>query len=171
MSKRQKNLDYNPWIELTARWFLGAVFLYASYPKIVNPDHFAKIVYGYYLFPDAAINLIAIVLPFLEFFGAVALILGVYPRSAALLLNGLILAFIIVLSINLWQGKQFDCGCFSFEETGYTYTAGQLLVRDTVLFFLGLLVLLFGQERKGCLWQTGGLFKTIHPRPLRNVSP
>ena len=51
----------NSWLELAARWFLGMIFLYASYHKIAAPAQFAKIIYGYYLFPDISINIIAIV--------------------------------------------------------------------------------------------------------------
>ena len=153
----------NSWLELAARWFLGMIFLYASYHKIAAPAQFAKIIYGYYLFPDISINIIAIVLPFLELFSGLALILGIYPRSAALITNGMLLGFIIALSINLIRGQQFDCGCFSFGEGGHTYTVGQLLVRDIVFFVLGLQVLLFGNYRRWCLRQSGNILKNIAP--------
>jgi putative oxidoreductase len=153
----------NSWLELAARWFLGMIFLYASYHKIAAPAQFAKIIYGYYLFPDISINIIAIVLPFLELFSGLALILGIYPRSAALITNGMLLGFIIALSINLIRGQQFDCGCFPFGEGGHTYTVGQLLVRDIVFFVLGLQVLLFDSNRRWCLRQSGNiLMKNQH---------
>ena len=60
-----KSILQNSWIELAARWILGLTFIYASYSKILAPADFAKIVYGYNLFPNGAINLIAIVLPFI----------------------------------------------------------------------------------------------------------
>ncbi len=50
--------------------FLGAVFLYACFSKIVHPDQFAKIVFGYGLFPDFSINLIAVLIPWMELFAA-----------------------------------------------------------------------------------------------------
>ncbi|MBW1828888.1 MAG: DoxX family membrane protein [Deltaproteobacteria bacterium] len=77
---------------MIVRWLLGALFLVACYQKIIEPAHFAKIIYGYYLFPDAAINLIAIILPYVELFSGMALILGIYPRSAALIINAMLLA-------------------------------------------------------------------------------
>lgn len=156
-----KKISNNSWLELSVRWFLGIIFLYASYYKIVSPSHFAKIIYGYYLFPDIFINIIAIVLPFLELFSGLALILGIYPRSAAVIINGMLLGFIIALSINLIRGQQFDCGCFSFGESGHTYTVGQLLVRDIVFFVLGLHVLFFDHYRRWCLRQSGNILKNI----------
>ena len=68
---------HSTWIELVLRWILGVTFLYASLYKIIEPAQFAKIIYGYYLFPDISINLIAIILPFVEFFTGLFLILGI----------------------------------------------------------------------------------------------
>ena len=163
MSGKLKKFYYNSWSELCLRWFLGMLFIYASIHKIYTPAHFAKIIYGYYLFPDASINIIAIVLPFIELVAGLAMILGIYPRSAATVINGLLLCFIVLISINLIRGQQFDCGCFSVGETGYTYTPGQLLVRDLVLFPLGLQVMFFDSRRKWCVRQTGNLFKNLFP--------
>jgi len=143
------------------RWILGILFVLASYHKIASPAHFAKIIYGYYLFPDFSINIIAIILPFLELFTGLALIFGVYPRSAALMINVMVLSFIMALSINLIRGQQFDCGCFSFGETGYEYPSGQLLIRDVICFVLGLHVMFYKGRRQWCLRQTGNILKNI----------
>ena len=142
------------------RWILGIIFLYGSYHKIMGPAQFAKIVYGYNLFPAATINLIAIVLPFVELFSGLALILGIYPRSAALTINIMLLGFMIAISINLIRGWEFDCGCFSFGKGGHTLSALQLLVRDIFCFFLGLQVCVFSKNRKWVLLSTGGILKT-----------
>ncbi|MFC1489202.1 MauE/DoxX family redox-associated membrane protein [Thermodesulfobacteriota bacterium] len=163
MKSSREIIFFNSWIELIFRWVLGVSFIYASCNKIIDPEHFTKIIYGYYLFPGYSINLIAIVLPFFELFSGLFLILGVYPRSAALIINGMLLAFIIAVSINLVRGQQFDCGCFSFDDVGYTYSALQLLVRDVIFFILGTQVLFYGRRRKWCIRQTGGLLKTISP--------
>lgn len=152
-----KKLLNNSWLEFGVRWFIGLIFLYACYHKILAPAHFAKIIYGYYLFPGFSINLIAIVLPFIELIAGLAMILGIYPRSAVLIINGMLLLFIVALSINLIRGIQFDCGCFSFGEAGYTYSAWQLLIRDVVFFVGGLQVLFFPKRRKLCLRQTGNI--------------
>ena len=156
-----QKLIKNSWIELAVRWFLGVTFISVSYHKIIEPAHFAKIIYGYYLFPDFSINLIAIVLPFLEFFTGLALILGIYPRSAILSILCMLSAFIIAISINLLRGMEFDCGCFSFGEAGYTYSAWQLLIRDIFYFVLGFHVLFFDQYRRLCLRQSGSFLKNI----------
>ena len=146
-----KNLIENSWIELAARWVLGLTFIYASYHKILAPADFAKIVYGYALFPNEAINLIAIVLPFIELVGGLALILGIYPRSSVLIINGMLIGFFVVLSFNLIRGHEFDCGCFSAGEAGYFSSSESTLVRDIIYLLLGLQIFLFGGIRKACI--------------------
>jgi uncharacterized membrane protein YphA (DoxX/SURF4 family) len=143
------NILENSWFELAARWILGLTFIYASYDKILAPADFAKIVYGYDLFPSQIINLIAIVLPFVELVAGLALILGIYPRSAVLIINAMLIAFVIVLSINLIRGHEFNCGCFSVQDAGAFSSAGSTLVRDIVYLPLGLHIFLFNGIRKG----------------------
>ena len=130
-------------------------FIYASYSKILAPADFAKIIYGYDLFPAALINLIAIIVPFLELVVALALFLGVYPRSAALIVNALLVAFILLISINLIRGHEFNCGCFAFESAGNQVSSSSTIIRDFIYLALGLHVYLYNQPRKWCLRQTG----------------
>jgi len=141
----------NRWVELAARWILGLTFIYASYSKILAPADFAKIVYGYELFPNAVINPIAIILPYIELVAGLALILGIYPRSAALIINAMLVAFIIVLSINLIRGHEFDCGCFSVKKAGFLSSSEPMLVRDFIYLILGMQIFFFRGIRKGCV--------------------
>ena len=108
---------------------------------------FAKVIYGYNLFPEFLINLIAIILPFVELISGLSLVLGIYPRSAALIINGLLLAFIFILSVNIIRGHEFDCGCFSANKTGSPIL---MVARDVFYLILGLQVFLFNGIRKGC---------------------
>ena len=154
MNKHLKRLFDNSRIELAARWILGITFIYASFHKIIAPADFAKILYGYDLFPGVLINLITVVLPFVELFSGLALILGIYPRSAALIVNGMLLSFIIALSINLVRGHEFDCGCFSSGQTGHTSSVELMLVQDIIYFVMGLQVFLYGKRRRACIFRS-----------------
>jgi putative oxidoreductase len=142
----------NSWIELAVRWILGLTFIYASFHKIIAPAEFAKIVYGYDLFPAVFINLIAIIIPFLELVAGLALVIGLYPRSAAIIVNALLMAYIIVLTINLIRGHEFDCGCFASGQSGRIDSPVLMLVRDSIYFILGMPVILFRGIRKMCLF-------------------
>lgn len=141
----------NSWIELAARWILGLTFIYASFHKILSPGEFARIVYGYDLFPYVLINLIAIIIPFLELVAGLALIIGFYPRAAAIIINGLLLSFMLALTINLIRGHEFDCGCFSAGQSGDAGSSKTTLVRDVIYFVLGIQIILFEGRRKARL--------------------
>ncbi len=148
MNNSLENILGNSWIELAARWLLGATFIYASYSKILAPAVFAKIIYGYDLFPGVLINLIAIIIPFVELVAGLALIMGFYPRSTALVINAMLLTFIISLSINIIRGHEFDCGCFAINAGNQSTFSGPLLIRDLIYFALGIYVFFFKNLRR-----------------------
>jgi uncharacterized membrane protein YphA (DoxX/SURF4 family) len=137
LSKMVQKLLCNQWLELATRLLLGVTFVYASYHKILAPAEFAKIVYGYGLFPHETINLIAIIIPFIELISGIALITGICTRSAALILVGMLLAFIIAMSINVIRGHEFDCGCFSADTSQASNSAWYTLGRNIILLMLG----------------------------------
>jgi len=130
---------------------IGIIFVYASIHKIADPAAFAKIIYGYYLFPYLSINLIAIILPFLEFYSGIFLLLGIYPRSATAIIIGLLFGFITAISINLLRGHEFDCGCFSFNGSDSKVASIQLLVRDIFYFVFSLYIIFFKGQRRLCV--------------------
>ncbi len=151
MNKLIKTFYDSHWIELAARWILGATFVFASYNKILAPAAFAKIIYGYDLFPAVLINLIAIIVPFLELVAGLALIVGFFPRSAALIVNAMLLVFITALSINLIRGHEFDCGCFSIGSDTQETFVGPLIFRDFLILAVGIYVFLYRNPRKLCI--------------------
>lgn len=150
MNNWRQSIKNNGWIELAARWILGLTFIYASFHKIVSPADFAKIVYGYDLFPEISINLIAIVIPFLELVIGLALIIGIYPRSAAIIISGLLLAFIAASAINLIRGHEFNCGCFFSGQSGYASSPKVTIARDIIYFIFGMQIVLFKGNRRSC---------------------
>ena len=137
----------NKYFELGSRWVLGLIFLYASFHKITDPAAFAKIIYGYGLFPNLSINIFAIALPYIELFAGVFLIIGILPRTSAVIINSMLLSFIIAISINLARGWEFNCGCFSSGNPEHHSSAQFLLLRDILYFSLGILVIFFKEKR------------------------
>ena len=139
----------NGWLDLGLRWLLGGLFVMASVHKIMDPAAFAKIVYGYGLFPAATINLIAIIVPFIELTAGLALMIGVYPRAAALILSAMLLVFILIIGINTLRGHVFDCGCFATSEAAlWENHPGWMLGRDAVLLLIGGHVAAFRGRRR-----------------------
>jgi hypothetical protein len=126
LNNSRPNILSNSWIELAARWFLGATFIYASYSKILAPAVFAKIIYGYELFPAMLINLFAILLPFVELIA-------------------------VSLSINNIRGHEFDCGCFAIGADSQSTFSGPLLIRDVIYVALGVYVFFYRNSRRLCM--------------------
>ncbi|MBN1355331.1 DoxX family membrane protein [bacterium] len=106
-------MNFRSVIELGCRWFIGLIFVYASVHKIMDPCQMASDIYHYRMLPGVLINLIAIVLPYMELVLGLSLIAGFLPRGAAFGLVAILSVFVIVLTINLIRGIDFTCGCFS----------------------------------------------------------
>ena len=143
-------------VELTVRQLLGMIFIYACFHKIADPSGFAKIIYGYGMFPNISVNLIAIVVPFIELTTGMALITGIYPKSAALITNGLVVSFIIALSVNLIRGHEFDCGCFS-GKSATPESAWISLIRNIGLLGMGVFIYRYPHSRRFCLLSSGNV--------------
>lgn len=101
-----------------ARWILGVVFIYACIHKILDPAAFARAVYLYQILPDGLVNLVALVLPWVELFLGVLLVIGIWMPGAAVLSTLLFMVFMGVLSYNLARGLDIGCGCFSTSPAG-----------------------------------------------------
>jgi uncharacterized membrane protein YphA (DoxX/SURF4 family) len=135
----------HPGTGLAARLILGAIFLYASIDKIAHPDRFALAVYNYQLLPEAAVNLLALWLPWLELVSGVLLIVGIWIRGSLAVLTGLILVFLGALGFNLARGLDISCGCFSTEAV-HPLTILTLL-RDSLFLLLALYLFWLHQVR------------------------
>ncbi|MCK5350272.1 MAG: DoxX family membrane protein [Desulfobacula sp.] len=130
--------NYIPALAFIIKLVLGITFIYAAYHKIADPAGFARILYGYAIFPGFSINILAITLPFVELTVGFSLILGLFPRSALLIINALLSGFILLIGFNLLRGHQFDCGCFAFSSQNQTSSNIFLLIRDLLLLGSGI---------------------------------
>ncbi|WP_457553120.1 MauE/DoxX family redox-associated membrane protein [Desulfobacula sp.] len=135
-----KNKILSVWIVII-KLVLGMTFIYASYHKIADPAGFARILYGYAIFPKFCINILAITIPFVEFIAGFSLVLGLFSRSALLIIISLLLGFILVIGFNLLRGHQFDCGCFVFSSQNQAISNVFLLIRDILFLFAGMYLL------------------------------
>jgi uncharacterized membrane protein YphA (DoxX/SURF4 family) len=108
----------HPWLTVRVQIALGAIFVVAALPKIADPPSFAHMIYNYRLVPGLAVNALALVMPWVELLAGLALILGVWPREAAMLAGLLLLVFIVAIGINLARGHAVDCGCFDVRSAG-----------------------------------------------------
>ena len=111
----------SPWLTVRVQIALGAIFVAASIPKLIDPPSFAHMIYNYRLVPGFALNAIALAMPWLEMLCGLALILGVWRRSAATIIGAMLIAFIIAISINLSRDNAVNCGCFDMTSANKTH--------------------------------------------------
>jgi len=117
------------------------VFVVAALPKIADPPAFAHMIYNYRLLPGGLVNVLALVLPWVELFAGLALILGVWKKEAAVVAAVLLLVFIVAIGINLARGHAVDCGCFDVRSAVKSREELLAEMKWVLLRDLGLLLL------------------------------
>ena len=132
---------------LLSRLILGAVFIYASLDKIMNPDDFAKAIGNYHVLPFGLENLLALVLPWVELLTGLCLIIGVMVDGATVLIILMNIVFIFAISQALARGISIECGCFSVSSEGGDNIGLQTIIRD-IGYLLLAYVVYYRQERK-----------------------
>jgi putative oxidoreductase len=115
---RRVPLDARSIATLLARWVIGAVFVAAALPKIVDPASFAVDIDNYRMLPERAAELLAVALPVAELVIAAALITGIHARGAAIAAAGMLSVFALGMAQAMARGIDLECGCFgSATET------------------------------------------------------
>jgi putative oxidoreductase len=130
---------------LLFRLIVGVVFIYASVYKIIEPEQFAKSITYYKALPVAVVNIMAVVMPWLELFTGAMLVFGVFSKSNAFIIAIMLFIFIIAVSQALARGIDISCGCFR-AEGGERIGAG-LLIRDVIYFLMCLQIMRFDSRR------------------------
>ena len=122
-----------------ARIAVAAVFLGACLAKIRDPELFALAVNRYRILPGEFVNLVAIVLPWIELTSGLAVLAAPARLRAAgaLIIAGMLTVFTIAISLNLLRGIEASCGCFSTRADA-AVSDGWNLVRNGALIWLAL---------------------------------
>lgn len=144
MSGALRRVVSNRYFILGLRLVLGGVFIYASVYKIAEPADFAKSIYNYRMMPEATVNLMAIVLPWMELVCGVLIIVGPLMRGSALLIGLMLLVFVVAIGTALLRGLDISCGCFKVGEAGGRLVGLKTLIEDALMLVAVGLILAFG---------------------------
>ena len=131
----------HPWLTVRTQIALGTFFIIAALPKLADPPAFAHMIYNYRILPGTLVNASALVMPWAELLAGIALVLGIWRRTAALLVGALLAVFIVAISVNLLRGNAIDCGCFDVAEAGKSVAERLHDMRMVVVRDVGMLLL------------------------------
>lgn len=107
-----KKIINQPIFSLVLRLLVGCVFIVAGVGKIADTNHFAKEITNYNLLPLESINLIALVMPWLELCSGLLLIFGVRLKANSVLISAMLIVFILAAISAIARGLDINCGCF-----------------------------------------------------------
>ncbi|MBI5711762.1 MAG: DoxX family membrane protein [Candidatus Eisenbacteria bacterium] len=110
---------------------IGVVLLASSLAKLGDLRTFATQIGHYHLVPLAAVNLMAMTLPWVELTAGLALVVGVWPRSAAWTALAMMLVFTVAIGTAMARGLDFECGCFG---TADATRVGAVKLGENLLF-------------------------------------
>jgi len=133
-----------PWLAAAARLLLGAVLVVAGALKIPDPAAAVRAVRAYRLLPEGLVGPVAFGLPVLEIAIGLALLAGVFVRTAALATAVLMVVFVLAVGSAWARGLQIDCGCFG---GGGEVAAGRTAYPGEVARDVGLLLVALALAR------------------------
>jgi uncharacterized membrane protein YphA (DoxX/SURF4 family) len=156
----------HPWLTIRVQLALGAIFVMAALPKIADPPSFAHMIYNYRILPAGLINISSLVLPWVELFCGLALILGVWRKPALAIIALLLVVFIAAISFNLARGNAIDCGCFNVSLANRTVEQRLGDMRIDILRDIGMLLMV-----AQVWWGITRSSSEAQPAPPREPSP
>ena len=134
----------NKYLLTIIRLFLGFIFVYAAITKISDAEEFSLAIYNYKLLPLAFVNILAIILPWIELCAGILLIFGISVKENSAIIFGLLIIFIIAVTISLFRGLDISCGCFGTVEGS---KVGLLKILENIgLLVLSILLLKFDSK-------------------------
>ena len=136
-----KQILNNKYLLLLIRVVLGFVFIYAAVTKISDLNGFSQAIYNYKLLPLFLVNILAIILPWVELSAGLLLVFGVSVKENSAIISGLLVIFIIAVLISLFRGLDIECGCFGTidgAKVGF-----QKILENIGLLILGFILIKF----------------------------
>ncbi len=121
------------------RFILGSILIVAGTLKIADPKGFLTGIGSFGMFSESLAYIIALSLPWLEFWTGLALVSKRADGGALIVTLFLMSAFIALLALSWARGVDITCGCFGTllpADSSYRYLLGRNLL---ILIAAGLL--------------------------------
>ncbi len=125
-------------LELLVAWVVGIYFIYAAWGKIEDPAKFAANIKLYKMSPLWVVHAQALLMPWWELAGGLALLVQPWRRAGAVIVGLLLVIFIAAISWALAHGLNIECGCTKDASKVGT----PLLIKD-IAMLVGMYAILF----------------------------
>jgi uncharacterized membrane protein YphA (DoxX/SURF4 family) len=136
-----KSFFSNKILILLVRVFLGGLFIVSGLDKIVDAQAFAISILNYKIVGTTLATLTATILPSLELLCGLSLILGLYPRTSALLIVMMLVGFTVLVASALFRGLDISCGCFT-QDGNASKIGYQKILENGGMILLGVWLVL-----------------------------
>ena len=118
------------------RIYLALVFIISGLDKINDLASFSQSIENYRLFPIQIINILAIIIPWIELVSGAILFLGLYIKENSLIISTLLLVFTMAIISAILRNLDIDCGCqgtFDGQKVGLLK-----VIENTSLLIVGI---------------------------------
>lgn len=139
-----KKILGHPLLILAARLFVGIVFVFFAIGKIEDPAGFARSIANYNIMPDFSINIMALILPWIELLCGLCFIAGIWLRASGILTATMLIVFITAILIAMSNGLSIDCGCSTSNAQAVGW---KKVFEDTLWLAATVLIILFPSEK------------------------
>ncbi len=133
---------------IVCRLAVGGLLGLAAFYKLQDPQSFAFAIKAYKILPRHLVHVSAFAIPWLEALVAIALVIGLWTRAAAMLASLLLASFLYALASVMIRDLHVDCSCFGDavvlcpEQPGWCHIA-----QDSILLILSAMVVIWGPGR------------------------
>lgn len=166
MKELIKSFFYGNMLTAIIRILLGLLFIYSGFFKIIDLENFSRIMFQYDIAPEVLVPYGTIFFSFLEFILGILLLFGYKIRAAGLMSVFLMLFFIVIISINIYRGNKFDCGCFELSRFGISEEIGSsVIIRDVIFAVLSYIVI----RAKKQLLSVENFIEKLNLRHISNI--
>ncbi len=149
------NRESNPHIMFFLRIWIGLIFAYAGFSKLMEPiENFRGMLAEYQVIPYSFLTIVSLTVPWMEFLFGIFMLLGFILPLTSAALAFLCLCFLLVIgsSSMLLDNAGSNCGCFG--QNGPIHLAvWQVFIMDFINLIIAGKIFL----QKKALWSLDGL--------------
>jgi len=126
------------------RLYVALVFILSGLDKINDLAAFSDAIENYRLLPLELVNIVAIIIPWIEVVTGAMLLLGVFIKENSIIIFSILSIFTIAIFLAVLKGLNINCGCHGSQST----QVGTLkLIENSALLIATFLGIKFSRQK------------------------